>query len=386
MADQPHALYPCVRIGQGALERIGDMASELGTRALLVTHLPGRFTATGIVERTERLLRMAGVESARYGVEPECAIPTYDTAASMCRDTGCDLVIGLGGGSALDAAKGIAIMATHQGSIRDYQMGEATLEHPSLPVIAVPTTAGTGSEVSRVVVVGNQELRIKKSISDSRLIPRAAILDPELCLPLAPDLTCSTGIDALSHALESFVSLNATRSTKAAALWAFELIGRSLQAAVADGQNITARRDLLFASYMAGLSLQAGVGAAHILAQPVSAVTGLSHSLAIAVLLPHVVRANLEHATQGYASAARALSPSRKLYEDGSRDEAAGIISAVKRFGEAGGLPSRFRDAGVSQGDLEDILETALRWQMHIQSNPRPVDRSMLRAILQAAY
>ena len=384
MAEHPGALQPCVRVGQGALEQIGAEALDLGRRAFLVTHLPGRFTSTGVVRRAEALMNMVGVETFLYGVAPECAIATFDEGTRLCREAGCDMVVGLGGGSAIDAAKGIAIMATHQGSIRDYQMGQATFEHPALPVIAVPTTAGTGSEVSRVVVVGNEQMGIKKSINDPRLIPRVAILDPELTVPLAPDLTCSTGLDALSHALESFVSLNATPSTEAAALWALELIGRSLERAVSDGQDIRARRDMLFASYMAGLSLQAGVGAAHILAQPVSAVTGLSHSLAIAVLLPHVVQANLDHATEKYIAAADALGMGA---EDGEpRSAASRVISALRRYQEAGKLPSRFRDVGVRESHLQDVLESALRWQMHIKSNPRPVDRSVLQGILQAAY
>ncbi|MBM4431730.1 MAG: iron-containing alcohol dehydrogenase, partial [Chloroflexi bacterium] len=298
-----HSMFflPKVIFGEGVIQQVGVEAAALGRRAFVVTHRPGRFTATGIVDQVEKWLTEAGVEVIRYGVEPECSIATFDQGARECREANCDQVIGLGGGSVLDVAKGIAIMATHDGSIRDYQMGQATFERPSLPAIGVPTTAGTGSETSRVVVVGNEEARIKKSINDPRLIPRVALLDPELTLHLPPELTCSIGLDALSHALESYVSLNANPFTEAVALRALELIGQSLSGAVLHGQDIKVRRDMLFASYLAGLSLNAGVGAAHILAQPVSAVTGLFHSQAISILLPHVVQANLDYATEKYS-------------------------------------------------------------------------------------
>lgn len=375
---------PKVVFAEGSVQQIGAEAVALGRRAFLVTHRPGRFTATGIVDQVEKLLGEAGVEAICHGVEPESAIPTFDRGARECREAGCDMVIGLGGGSALDAAKGIAIMATHEGSIRDYQMGQATFERPSLPVIGVPTTAGTGSEVSRVAVVGNEETGIKKSVYDPSFIPRVVLLDPELTLSLPPELTCSTGIDALSHALESYVSLNANPFTEAFALQAFKLIGQSLTRAVLDGRDIEARRDMLLASCLAGLSLNAGVGAAHILAQPVSAVTGLSHSQAIAIMLPHVVQTNLDYATEKYARAADALSEG--VDGLGPKDAATGVLCALQRFQEVGGLPRRFRDLGVTKQNLMDILDNALRWQMHIKSNPRPVDRSVLDGVLQAAY
>ena len=381
-----HSMFfpPKVIFGEGVIQQIGVEAAALGQRAFLVTHRPGRFTATGIVDQVEKRLTEAGVKAIRYGVEPECSIPTFDQGAHECREANCDLVIGLGGGSVLDAAKGIAIMATHEGSIRDYQMGQTTFERLSLPVIGVPTTAGTGSEISRVVVVGNEEARIKKSINDPLLIPRVALLDPELTLHLPPGLTCSIGLDALSHALESYVSLNASPFTEAVALRAFQLIGRSLPRTVLHGRDIEARKDMLFASYLAGLSLNAGVGAAHILAQPVSAVTGLSHSQTIAVLLPGVVQANLDYATEKYATVADALG--EKVDGQEPRRAAAGVLRALQRFQAIGELPQRFRDMGVDEDDLADILDTALRWQMHIKSNPRLVDRSVLYDILQATY
>jgi alcohol dehydrogenase len=292
--------------------------------------------------------------------------------------------VGLGGGSVLDMAKGVAILATHSQSIRDYQMGDAVFVRPGLPVVAVPTTAGTGSEVSRVVVVDNKEAGIKRSVIDHRLIPKVALLDPELTLTLPTDLTCTIGLDAFSHALESFVSLQANPFTEAVGLQAMRLIGQALPRAVRCGTDVEARGDMLFASSLAGLSLSAGVGAAHILAQPISAVTGLSHSQVITILLPYVVRANSNYALEKYATVAGILNKAVEGVPPGH--PAASLDAMLQRLQALGGIPARFRACGVTGQQLADAVEIALRWQMHIRTNPRPVDRALLQGIVQAAY
>lgn len=373
-----------VVFGAATIQHIGNEALALGHRAFLVTYRPGRFTATGIPEEVGHLLNVVGVDVICYGVEPEPGIATIDEGTQRCRETRCDLVIGLGGGSALDAAKAIALLTKHDGSIGDYQMGERRFEHPGLPVIAVPTTAGTGSEVTKVSVITNKEAGVKKSVSDPLMVPEVALLDPELTLHLPPQLTATTGFDALSHALESYVSLNANPFSEGLALRALELIGENLPRAVSDGADLAARGNMLIASYLAGLSLNAGVGAAHILAQPIGAVTGLSHSESIAILLPHVVRANLRYSPEKYGRAATALG--EKIDDLGAKAAGARIVRALERLLEETGQSQRLRDRGVTEADLDDILEVTLRSQMHIKTNPRPVDVSLLRCLLQKAF
>lgn len=371
-------------VGAGTVQHIGSETLALGHRAFLVTYRPGRFTATGIPEEVGNLLKMIGADVVSYGIEPEPSIATIDEGAQRCRKAQCDLVIGLGGGSALDAAKAIALLTKHDGSIRDYQMVEMKFEHPGLPVIAVPTTAGTGSESTKVSVITNKEAGVKKSVSHHLMVPEVAILDAELTVYLPPQLTATTGFDALSHALESYVSLNATPFSEALALKALELIGENLPRAVIHGADLMARSNMLIASYLAGLSLNAGVGAAHILAQPIGAVTGLSHSDSIAILLPHVVRANLRYSLEKYGRAATALG--EKVDDLAAKAAGARIVRALERLLEETGQSQRLRDRGVTEADLDDILEVTLRSQMHIKTNPRPVDVSLLRCLLQEAF
>jgi len=371
-------------VGAGTVQYLGSETLALGHRAFLVTYRPGRFTATGIPEEVRNLLKVVGVDVVCYGVEPEPGIATIDEGAQRCREAGCDLVIGLGGGSALDAAKAIALLTKHDGSIRDYQMGEMKFEHPGLPVIAVPTTAGTGSEATKVSVITNKDAGVKKSVSHPLMVPEVVLLDAELSFHLPPQLTASTGFDALSHALESYVSLNATPFSEGLALRALELIGENLPRAVIHGADLIARSNMLIASYLAGLSLNAGVGAAHILAQPIGAVTGLSHSDSIGILLPHVVRANLDYSPEAYRRAAAALG--EKVHGLDVNAGAARIVRALERLLAEIGQLRRLRDRGVTEADLDDILEVTLRSQMHIKTNPRPVDIDLLRCLLQEAF
>lgn len=369
---------------ENGIDQIGVEAAALGKRALLVTYTAGPLVDSGILDAVDRSLADSGVGVVHYGVEPEPTTHMLDRGAVESRAAGCDLVIGLGGGSVLDAAKGIAVLATHEYPIEDYQLGRQTLHQPGLPVIAVPTTAGTGSEVTQVVVLANEELGIKKSIGSPYLLPRVILLAPELTLGLSKELTLSTGLDALSHAMESYVSLDANPLTDAVGLHAIKMIGISLPRVVSHGQDSIARTSMLYASLLAGLSLNAGVGAAHILAQPVGAVTGISHSQAIAILLPHVVRANVDYAVHKYADIAHALGEGIEGLTCG--EAAAQAVCAIGRLQSAGDLKVRFRDCGVTEQQLSDILENALRWQMHIGTNPRPADRALLESILAAAY
>lgn len=371
-------------VGAGTVRQIGSEALALGHRTFLVTYRPGRFTATGIPGEVEHLLEVVGVEVVCYSVEPEPDIASIDEGTQRCREAGCDLVIGLGGGSALDTAKAIALLTKHDGSIRDYQMGEMRFKFPGLPVIAVPTTAGTGSEATMVSVVTNKEAGVKKSVSHPFMVPQVVLLDPELTLHLPSQLTATTGFDALSHALESFVSLNAHPFCEALALRALELIGENLPRAVTHSADLVARSNMLIASYLAGLSLSAGVGAAHILAQPIGAVTGLPHSDSIAILLPHVVRANLGYALEKYRRAAGALG--ERVDDVDANAAAAKIVHALERLLRETRQAPRLRDHGVTEADLHDIVEVTLRSQMHIKTNPRPVDVDLLMSLLQEAF
>jgi alcohol dehydrogenase class IV len=370
-------LVPRMLCAAGAVARIGVESAALGSTALLVAPEAGVVALDQAVARVEDAMRAAGVAVHLFNVPVEPAIELYDEGIRLCRTQGCDLVVGIGGGSALDTAKAIALIAVHEGSVEDYQLGRRRFERRGLPMIAVPTTAGTGSEVSRVSVITNPRIGMKKSIGNPLLIPTLALLDPELTLSVPRGLTGSIGLDALSHAIESFVSLRSNPVTEALGYEAARLIVHSLPRAIRDPQDLEARESALWGSSLAGLAMNAGVGLAHILAQPISSATGLSHSAVITVLLPNVIEANAAYASTKFDRLASGIGDTTS-----SGDGAASIAAAVRQIRDLANLPARFSDLGATREQLMHACDLALEWQSHILTNPRPVDRALLVDVL----
>lgn len=272
--------------GPGAVSELGPAASSMGGRALLVTGL-----AAGQAPVP------AGLECVLFPVPGEpTTLLARDGVAALRRER-CDLVIGIGGGSAIDAGKAIAALAANSGEPLDYLevVGRGrTLERPSLPFIAVPTTAGTGAEVTRNAVLASPEHRVKASLRHVSMLPRLAIVDPELTYGLPPALTASTGLDALTQLIEPFVSVRANPMTDAVCLEGMRRAARSLARAFADGRDAAAREDMSLASLFGGMALaNAGLGAVHGFAAPVGGAFGAPHGAVCAALLPHVMEANI---------------------------------------------------------------------------------------------
>lgn len=384
MTDAVRRLHlpPEVIIGLGTLAEVGRIVERLASRVMLVSHAAGRFTATGIPDRAEQIMRTSGVSVTRTAILPEPSTEAIDEAAALARRDKIEAVVGLGGGSPLDAAKAIAALATHNGTCADYQMGARSFSRKALPTVCIPTTAGTGSEVSRVSVLLNRPLRVRKSLNDPRLIPAVAILDAELTVGLSKQQTGAVGLDAMSHAIESNASRGATALTDALSLKAMSLLAGSLGDAIQSPNDLRARGDALVGSSLAGMALNAGVGAAHILAQPISSVTDLSHSTVISILLPHVIQANAGYAAECYQRLAEAATGRPVAADDGANV----LVDLVTRLRHAAELPTTFSELGVTRGQLNDALETATKWQAHITTNPRPVSRELLDELLQTAY
>lgn len=370
-------LVPRMLFAPGAITRIGLEAAALGSRALLVTHEPGRIAFDRSVGRVEDSLGAAGVVVYRFNVPVEPDVELFDKGVRFCRTQGCDVVVGIGGGSALDTAKAIALIAVHEGSVEDYQLGRLHFERRGLPMIAIPTTAGTGSEVSRVSVITNPRIGMKKSIGNSLLIPTLALLDPELTVSVPRGLTGAIGLDALSHAIESFVSLRSNPVTEALGYEAVRLLVQSLPRAIRNAEDLEARGSALWGSSLAGLAMNAGVGLAHILAQPISSATGLSHSAVISVLLPRVIEVNAAYAAAEFDRLASGIGDTTP-----SRGGADAVAAAVIEIRELAGLPARFAELGVTREQLMHARDLALEWQSHILTNPRPVDRTLLEDVL----
>ena len=278
--------------GAGTLREAGAAANEFGRRALVVT---GRDP-----KRAEPLLKIlheAGVGAATFPVAGEPELSAIDQGTALAREEKCELVIGFGGGSAMDAAKAIAAMLANDGVLLDYVeiigRGKALMK-PSLPFIAIPTTAGTGSEVTRNAVLASPEHQLKVSLRSPLMLARVAIIDPELTYDLPPALTASTGLDALTQLIEPFVGLRANPMTDGFCVEGIRRAGRSLRAAFQDGHNKPAREEMAMASLFGGLALaNAGLGAVHGFAGPIGGSFPVAHGAVCAALLPHVMAANI---------------------------------------------------------------------------------------------
>ena len=291
--------------GAGAVEGAGKIAAEFGKRALVVT---GRDAKRA--EPLLKILRDAGVSATTFSVAGEPEISTVENGVGFARKENCDLVIGFGGGSALDAAKAIAAMLANDGVLLDYLeiigRGKA-LAKPSAPFIAIPTTAGTGSEVTRNSVLASPEHKLKVSLRSPLMLAKAALVDPELTCDLPPAITASTGLDALTQLIEPFVCTRANPMTNGLCREGIQRAARSLGAAFNDGQNKSAREDVAVASLFGGLALaNAGLGAVHGFAGPIGGSFPAPHGAICAALLPHVMAVNL-HALRQRAPTSEAL-------------------------------------------------------------------------------
>ncbi len=278
--------------GAGCLRTVGPMAKELGRAALVVT---GRSTRRA--EALVAMLQEQGLGVTVFPVPGEPEIETVQRGVSLARQEHCDLVISFGGGSALDAGKAIAVMVTNQGELLDYLevigRGKA-LAKASAPFIAIPTTAGTGSEVTRNAVLASPEHRVKVSLRSPLLLPRIALVDPELTYDVPPSVTATTGLDALTQLIEPYACSRRNPMTDALCVEGMRRAARSLRAAVRDGRNIAAREDMAVASLFGGLALaNAGLGAVHGFAGPLGGMFPAPHGALCAALLPHVMETNL---------------------------------------------------------------------------------------------
>jgi alcohol dehydrogenase class IV len=370
--------------GAGTLNEAGKLASEFGRRALVTVGFdPAR------AARLLDLLSAAGVEAIVVQVTGEPTTDLARTGARQAIDAGCDMVIGYGGGSAMDAAKAIAALAANRGDPLDYLevvgRGKA-LAKPALPTIAIPTTAGTGAEVTRNAVLLSPEHRIKASLRSATMLPKLAIVDPETTLSLPPAVTAATGLDALTQLIEPFTSARANPITDAFCREGVGRAARSLLRAFEDGSDLAAREDMALASLLGGLSLaNAGLGAAHGFAGVIGGAFDAPHGAICAALLPHVMRVNFR------ALAARKPdSPALARYDEIGRlvtgspsARAADGAAWVSDLAAALGIPplSAF---GVSRERVPDLVEkTGIA--SSTKANPIVLTPEELTEILEAA-
>jgi alcohol dehydrogenase class IV len=353
-------------------------------RPLLVTD--AGVVAAGLAGRLGAVLDAAHVPFATFDdVEPNPTGSTVERGLAAYRAAGCDGVIGLGGGSPLDAAKGVRLLATHPGPLAQYddaKDGWRLVTNPVPPMIAIPTTAGTGSEVGRSFVVTLAETGRKTVVFAPPLMPSVAVCDPELTYELPPKLTAATGMDALTHNLEALCAKGFHPLADAMARKGLELCGRHLARAVKDGHDEEARAGMMIAAVTGATAFQKGLGASHALAHALTPVAGVHHGLANAIVLPHVMEFNLPAAGAALAEVAVALG------EPGSDDRerlARRAVERVRALAREIGIPERLREAGVKESQLPLLAEKAWEDASHL-ANPRPCQPADLAALLRAAF
>jgi alcohol dehydrogenase class IV len=365
----------------GACRKAGSVAREFGRRALVVVgRNPGR------VGPLLQSLEAAGVSSVLYSVPGEPEIATVDRGVAQARSHECDLVVGFGGGSALDAGKAIAAMLANPGEVLDYLevvgRGRA-LTQPSVPCIAIPTTAGTGTEVTRNAVLASPEHRVKASLRSPLMIPRVALVDPELTYQLPPALTAATGMDALTQLIEPYVSARANPLTDGLCLEGIRRAAHALPLAFREGHNQAARQDMAVASLFGGMALaNAGLGAAHGFAGPIGGAFNAPHGAVCAALLPQVMIVNVRALSQRqpasealgrYQTVARLLTRNERALP---ADAAAQIQQLVTELQ----IP-RLSTYGIGPEHVSDLVEKSAQ-ASSMKANPIALTRDELTEIL----
>ena len=370
--------------GAGTVREAGQIAHEFGRSALVVTGKnPGR--ADGLID----LLRQQNMESRIYVVSGEPDIGSVERGVAQAKEAGCDFVISFGGGSAIDAGKAIAAMLSNEGQLLDYLevVGQnKPLQCPPAPFMAIPTTAGTGSEVTRNSVLASPEHRVKVSLRSPLMLARVAIIDPELTYDLPPSLTASTGLDALTQLIEPYVCSRANPMTDALCLEGIPRVARALRRAYENSQDPVAREDMSVASLFGGLALaNAGLGAVHGFAGPIGGMFPAPHGAVCAALLPHVIATNILAAKvrSPGGETVRKYDRIAQLLTGKSEATANDGVQWVRELVTGLGIPP-LKTYGVRPSDVMGLVEKASK-ASSMKANPLPLTRDELTEVLHRA-
>lgn len=370
----------CVRVGAGIMAACAqDCAGHGARRVLIVTSRP----IVALAETLERFLHRGGIDALVHaGPDGEPTRADLAVALSAADDFAPDFVVGIGGGSAMDVAK---LVAALHGSAQTFDevVGIGLLAARGLPLACIPTTAGTGSEVTPIAIVEDEEAELKKGVVSPHLVPDFAYLDPQLTVTMPRKVTASTGIDALTHCIEAFANKVAHPVVDSWALEGIRLIAANLVTACEQPDDLPAREAMLMASHLGGMCLgPVNTAAVHALAYPLGGEFHVAHGVANSLLLPHVIRFNAEEVPDRYATIAHAMgvSPSG----DANRDAEAGI-ARIEQLSAAAGIDRRLSDIGIGANALPKMAAAAMTVQRLLKNNPRVMDESQALAIYQAA-
>ncbi len=378
---EPFTLPRWIEAKPGCLDNVGAWAARFGRKALIGC---GKSMArrSGALARVQESLKKAGLGCEVFeGVPPEPAIADVEAAAELARRTGCDIFIALGGGSVMDTLKLAAIMSVHEGALADYQIQKLQFRPQCPTVIAIPTTAGTGSEATKVSVITNPALGVKKGVYSWDMLPTVVLLDAQLCLDLPPEITRDTGLDALGQAIEGYLSTANNALVQAHAAHAVWLIRANLPLAVRDGRNIEARHNMLLAAYCGGVSIGTGVGLGHELAMAVGSHRHLAHGKLVGILTPYCLKANLGWADERIEELAWMFG---LRGQDSAARAGEALVRALAEFNRGLGLERSLGELGLTSADIDRILELT-PVSTTIRTNPRPQDNTLRRQVLEEA-
>jgi len=357
--------------GPGAVEEVVAEAKRFGRKVFLVAGEIIR--KIGLLEKVEEPLRKNGFEVEYFTSEPEPRIEIAKSVTEAVRKQKYDVVIGVGGGSSIDLAKVASIMATNPGDVTDY-IGIDLVQNPGLPKILIPTTAGTGAEVTPNAILASSVEESKMAIVSTFNFPEVTIVDPLMTLSMPPKVTATTGLDALSHAIESYMSINSNPLTDALAYKAIRLISTYLPIAYADGENIEARSCMSLAALMAGITIShAGTCAGHAAAYAFAVKYKLPHGLSCAIALPYIMEYNAPVQLSKHVSIAEAMNV--KVSTLSPREAAAKAVRSIVNLMSEVNIPCRLRDVGVSKEDLPKLAENMLKNTRLLRNNPRKISK-----------
>ncbi|MCR9582701.1 L-threonine dehydrogenase [Vibrio antiquarius] len=346
-------------MGAGCLKDAADSIQSQGfKKGLIVTDKI--LNQIGVVKQVQDLLTERDVATVVYdGTQPNPTITNVNDGLALLKENECDFVISLGGGSPHDCAKGIALVASNGGKIGDYE-GVDQSAKPMLPLVSINTTAGTASEMTRFCIITDEERHIKMAIVDKHTTPLMSVNDPELMLAKPASLTAATGMDALTHAIEAYVSIAATPITDAVAIKAIELIQAHLRTAVKNGENLEAREQMAYAQFMAGMAFNnASLGYVHAMAHQLGGFYDLPHGVCNAILLPHVQRYNAQVCPERLRDVAKAMGVD---VEGMSAEQgAAAAIDAIVELAKDVGIPSGIKELGAKLEDIPTLADNALK-------------------------
>jgi len=360
-----------ILFGCNILDRVGENARMFGEKALIVT---GKASAKkyGVIDKIVRSMNDAGVQFSIYDkIEPNPSTKTVEKGAKFAEKVNCDLVVGVGGGSSIDAAKVIGALLTNNGQCIDFK-GEEKIENPSLPMVAIPTTSGSGSEVTRYAVITDEKSLDKFEIVSKNISPKVALIDPVCTLTLPSELTASTGMDALTHAIEGYISLSAQSITDALALLAIRIVAENLELAVRRGSNLTARENMSLAALLGGIIINnVRTGLVHAMARPLGGYFRIPHGTANAIVLPRAMGFNLAGNLERFRNISEAFG--ENVIDISLEKAAKKSVEKTTKLSEGIGIPKSLKELGVEYQALPKLAQETLKVKRLKKINPRPI-------------